>query len=90
MPHHALVEDYIKAYYLSETDTEDWIKKHQVTSYMYMFSSSLSWLNNNGLTIPHHSVLVSWCTLGTRVPPNSVIIKPRVIELGSTIKIVDT
>ncbi|XP_064402332.1 syndetin-like isoform X2 [Halichondria panicea] len=29
LPHHSYVEDYIKAYYLSEADTEDWIRKHQ-------------------------------------------------------------
>lgn len=30
LPHHSYVEDYIKAYYLSETDTEDWVRKHEV------------------------------------------------------------
>ena len=30
LPNHAYVEDYIKAYYLSEKDTEEWLKKHQV------------------------------------------------------------
>ncbi|CAI8049389.1 Syndetin [Geodia barretti] len=28
LPYHQYVEDYIKAYYLSETDTEEWIRKH--------------------------------------------------------------
>lgn len=30
LPNHGYVEDYIKAYYLSENDTEDWIRKHTV------------------------------------------------------------
>ena len=31
LPNHIFVEDYIRAYYLSESDTEDWLRKHQVS-----------------------------------------------------------
>lgn len=30
LPGHSFVEDYIKAYYLSEDDTEEWLRKHPV------------------------------------------------------------
>lgn len=31
LPRHSYVEDYIKAYYLSEEDTEAWIRQHKVS-----------------------------------------------------------
>lgn len=30
LPNHGLVEDYIKAYYLSESDLESWLIQHTV------------------------------------------------------------
>lgn len=31
LPNHSYVEDYIRAYYLSESDTDEWLRKHQVS-----------------------------------------------------------
>ena len=39
LPSHGYVEDYIKAYYLSEVDTEDWVKKHQVILCTYQYDA---------------------------------------------------
>lgn len=42
LPNHGYVEDYIKAYYLSEADTEDWIRKHSVSRVAHLATRNFS------------------------------------------------
>ena len=49
LPHHGLVEDYIKAYYMSETDLEVWLRENKVIIIIMTNLNTLIMTNLNTL-----------------------------------------